>query len=240
MNQDEEVKAAGEAMVEKIMVEVQKVDLENTEDTFFLFKVKNMDTIPVEQKHQILAAFNHELDKMNFKKATRGKVLVLFVPWDFRFEPVKFSVEELEAVARSRGLSTIVNYYKPFKINPAMKEAEINKVISEWKKYLDICNNHIEELKAQRRNLEKHQRLMQRKKNAIPLYKFTDKNPKGKIVLLPLQSMVEQPAPEKNWKEGRCGNCDKVVWIAPKNQAFLDKGALGMCPPCGYYKAGLK
>ena len=240
MNNEDAVKEAGKILVEKIMVEVQKVDLENTEDTFYLFKVKNMDSIPVEQKRNILEAFHQELEKMEFRKKTRGKILVLFVPWDFRFEPFKFSREQLESVARSRGLCTIVDYYKPFTINPSLDDAGINKVIHEWQKYLDICTGHIEELRTQKRNLKKHRQLIHRKKNAIPLYKFTDKNPKGKIVLLPLQNMVEQPAPEKNWKEGRCENCDKAVWVAPKNQELLDKGALGMCPPCGYYKAGLK
>lgn len=240
MNREDAVKEAGRILVKKIMVEVQRVDLENIEDTFFLFKVKNMDSIPAESKRNILDAFNHELNKMEFRKKTKGKILILFVPWDFRFEPVNFSKEELESVARSRGLSMIVDYYHPFKINPKLSEAEVDKVITEWEKYSKICTGHIDQLKIQKRTLEKHRKLVQRKKDAIPLYKNGDKDPRGKIVLLPLQSMVEHPAPEKNWKEGRCENCDKAVWVAPKNQELLDKGALGMCPPCGYYKAGLK
>jgi len=72
------------------------------------------------------------------------------------------------------------------------------------------------------------------------LQDFNDSNPRGKIILMPLQAMLSQPDPKLNWKGGLCGSCKKPIWIAPAHQRVLNKGAIGRCPVCGYREAGLR
>jgi len=236
----EVVQAAAKQLLDKIYLKVEQIDFENLGESFFLFKVQGIESMGAQNKMEVMKAFNRELSKMNFKADTLGKALILFTPFDFKFEPRKFPDADLEALVRGRGMSMIVNYYKPFCINPNMKEGEIDQVIEQWENYEHIAREHIRELNTQKKQLEKHRRLIQRKKDAMALYHQGDKIPAGKILLLPLQAMVSHPAPDKQWKGGMCSECDKPVWIAPSSQKVLEQGAIGMCPPCGYYKAGLK
>lgn len=236
----ETIDAAALKMIEKIRLKMERIDFTDLEETFFLFKVQGMESIGNSEKHEIMKSFNRELSKMNFKAETLGKAMILFTPYDFQFEPHKFSDADLEALVRGRGMTMIVNYYKPFTIDTKLNDAQIDQVIAEWESYENIAHEHIRELRMQKKNLERHRRMIQRKAQAIPLYRIGDKNPCGKIVLLPLQAMVAHPAPEKKWKGGECSVCHKPVWIAPVNADLIGKGAIGMCPPCGYYKAALK